>query len=203
MLNIWSTNTLCMQNRYESNEYLLVAYPDKAVLDKIAAEKAIFNETYKLRPKASAKPHIVITNFFASDGMEATLVRWLQRICSLEHGFKLTLNNYSGYPNNIIFLRVPDAEPIQHFVAQLNPMKDFVQPGPGGFFRRPHLPVSPKLPTVVYEQALSDYSRKIFHESFVVEELVLMKRKDFYDPLRTVQVFGLLPANNDLFNKVA
>ncbi|HTE26685.1 2'-5' RNA ligase family protein [Flavitalea sp.] len=192
-----------MQNQHETNEYLLVAYPDKSVLDKIAAEKALFNETYKLRPKASLKPHILVTNFFASEGMESTLIRWLQRICSLEQGFRLTLNNYSGYPTHTIFLRVQDAGPVQHFVAQLNTMKDFIQAGPGGFFRRPHVPVASKLSTGVYEQALSDYSRKIFHESFVVEELVLLKRKDSYETLRTVQVFGLLPLNNDLFNKVA
>jgi hypothetical protein len=192
-----------MQNQHETNEYLLVSYPDKPVLDKIAAERALFNETYKLRPKASVKPHIVVSNFFASEGIESTLVRWLQRICSLEQGFKLTLNNYSGYPTHTIFLRVPDAGPIQHLVGQLHSMKDFVQSGPAGFFRRPHVPVGSKLTTGIYEQALSDYSRKIFHETFHVDELVLLKRKDLYDSLRTVQVFGLLPANNDLFNKVA
>jgi 2'-5' RNA ligase len=192
-----------MQNQHETNEYLLVAYPDKSCLEKIAAERTLFNETYKLRPKAALKPHIVITNFFASEGMESTLVRWLQRICSLELGFELTLNNYSGYPTHNIFLRVLDATPIQHFVAQLNLIKDFVQPAPGGFFRRPHVTIGSKLTTGIYEQALSDYSRKIFHESFHVDELVLLKRKDSFGALRTVQVFGLLPANNDLFNKVA
>ena len=192
-----------MQNQYETNEYLLVAYPDKKVMEKISAERVLFNETYKLRPKALLKPHIVVTNFFASEGIETTLIRWLLRVCSQEQGFKLTLNNYSGYPTHTIFLRVQDAGPVQHFVAQLNTMKDFVQAGPGGFFRRPHLPIASKLTTGLYEQALSDYSRKIFHESFAVQELVLLKRKDSYESLRTVQVFGLLPANNDLFNKVA
>ena len=192
-----------MKNQSETNEYLLVAYPDRSVLEKILAERALFNETYKLRPGASLKPHIVVTNFFASEGMEITLIRWLQRICSLEQGFKLTLNNYSGYPTHTIFLRVQDAGPVQHFVSQLNTMKDFVQAGPGGFFKRPHVPLASKLSTGVYEQALSEYSRKIFHESFDVQELVLLKRKDSYESLRTVQVFGLLPANNDLFNKVA
>ena len=192
-----------MQSQYETNEYLLVAYPDKNVLEKILAERALFYETYKLRPKALIKPHIVITNFFASEGMESTLIRWLQRICSLEQGFKLTLNNYSGYPTHTIFLRVQDADPVQHFIAQLSTMKDFVQAGPAGFFRRPHVPIASNLPTGIYEQALTEYSRKMFHESFAVQELALLKRTDSYQSLRTVQVFGLLPANNDLFNKVA
>lgn len=192
-----------MLNQTETNEYLLVAYPDQAVLEKIAAEKALFNETYRIRPKSSIKSHIVLTSFLAAEGIEGTLIRWLQRICSLEHEFRLTLNNYSGYPTHSIFLRVPDASPIQQFVAQLNAMKDFVQPGPGGFFRRPHLPIASKLPTGIYEQALNEYSRKLFHESFYVKELVLLKRRDSFESLKTVQVFGLLPANNDLFNKVA
>lgn len=192
-----------MQNEVETNEYSLVIYPGKDVMDMVLAERALFNETYNFRPRHFIKPQIVVTNFFASEGMEITLVRWLQRICSLEHGFTITLNNYSGYPTHTIFLRVFDATPVQQFVTQLNVMKDFIKTGPAGLFRRPHLPIVSKLSTGIYEQALSDYSHKLFHESFAVEELVLLKRKDPFDTFKTVQVFGLLPMGNDLFNKVA
>jgi 2'-5' RNA ligase superfamily protein len=192
-----------MQSRHETNEYILVAYPEKTVMEKIAAERGIFNDTYKVKPRATLKPHLVISNFFASEGMESTLIRWLQRICSMEQGFSVTLNNYSGYPTHTIFLRILDSAPIQNFVTQLNVMKDFIQPGATGLFRRPHIPIASKLPTGIYEQALSDYSRKLFHECFQINELVLLKRKDIFDSIKTVQVLGLLPAGNDLFNKVA
>ena len=192
-----------MQNQPGTNEYLLVAYPDKNVTDKINEERSVFNAAYKFKPRHSLKPQILITSFFASEGMESTVVRWLQKICSLEQGFKLTVNNYSGFPTDTIFLRIQDATPLQDFVKQLSAMKDFIQPASSGFFRRPYIPIAAQLPENIYEKALSDYSRKLFHESFQVKELILLKRKDSFDSLRTVQVYGLLPAGNDLFNKVA
>jgi hypothetical protein len=191
-----------MQN-HDTNEYLLVAYPDKVVLEKILVERQLFNETYDFKSRPSLKPHVLLTSFYASEGMESTLIRWLQRICGLEQGFTLTLNNYSGFPTHSIFLRVPNAGPLQNFTTQMSAMKDFIQPGVAGFFRRPHIAIATDLPATIYEQALSDYSRKLFHEEFPVKELVLLRRSEIANQFRTVQVFGLLPAGNDLFNKVA
>jgi len=43
----------------------------------------------------------------------------------------------------------------------------------------------------VYNKAMADYSQKTFHESFQVEELVLLKREHSFDACRTVNVFRL------------
>ncbi|RYG31553.1 MAG: 2'-5' RNA ligase family protein [Chitinophagaceae bacterium] len=186
-----------------SSEYLLVAYPDKTVMDKILAERFHFTETYKVRLRPQLRPHVPVTHFFASEGMEPTLVRWLQKICRMEQGFNLTLNNYSGFPSHTIYIRLQHLDPLQHFLTQLTAMTDFVEPAHGIYRNRPHISLAGNLPASVYELALSDYSRRIFHESFQVKELVLLGRKDSFESFKTVQVFGLLPANNDLFNKVA
>ncbi|RYF92751.1 MAG: 2'-5' RNA ligase family protein [Chitinophagaceae bacterium] len=192
-----------MDHRADNTEYLLIAYPDRAVTEKLLIERSFFRETYGVRPKQELAPHIVISSFFASEGMETTLVRWLQKICSLGQGFNIMLNNYSGYPDGTIFLRIPDPAPIQHFVGQLSAMQDFITPGTRGLYRRPHIAIASNLDKALYERALSDYSRKVFNESFQVKEIVLLKRNDPFTAVRTVQVFGLLPAGNDLFNKVA
>ena len=42
-------------------------------------------------------------------------------------------------------------------------------------------------------KAMPDYSRKDFHDSFRVEELVLLKRTHPYDACKTVNIFRLLP----------
>jgi hypothetical protein len=185
-----------------SNEYLLVAYPDKTVREKVLQEINDFNNAYGLKPSHS-NPYIIISNFFAREGMEDTLIRWLQRICSQAQGFELSLNNYSGFPAHSIYLRVQDSSPVKQFVKQLVVMNDFVQPATSGISKRPHIMIGSKLNTETYERALIDYSHKHFHETFHVKELVLLKRKDVFEMLRTVQIFGLLPTGNDLFNKVA
>jgi hypothetical protein len=184
-------------------EYLMVAYPDKSLMEKILAERALFSETYKIRLRPQLKPYVPVTHFHASEGIEPTLVRWLQKICGLEQGFNLTLNNYSGFPAHTIYYRIQDTDPLLRLLGQLGAMNDFIEPSTGIYRNRPHVALAGNLPASIYEVALSDYSRRLFHESFQVKELVLLRRKDSYDTLRTVQVFGLLPANNDLFNKVA
>jgi hypothetical protein len=45
----------------------------------------------------------------------------------------------------------------------------------------------------VYSRAMPDYSRKTFHGSFQVTELVLLKREHSFDTCKTVNVFHLLP----------
>ncbi|MET0242976.1 MAG: 2'-5' RNA ligase family protein [Flavitalea sp.] len=192
-----------MNTRAETNEYLLVAFPDKSTSAKILEERQRFVAEYGNVNGVDSRPAITITNFFANEGMEETLVRWLQKICSLEQGFTLTLNNYSGFPDQSIFMRVLDAAPIHAFLRQLSAMKDFITPALPGFFRRPHIPIASGLKQSVYELAVSEYSKMTFHESFSVKELVLMRKSAEFGEPKTVQVFGLLPAGNDLFNKVA
>ncbi len=192
-----------MHTHPASFEYLMVAYPDKSLMEKMLAERAYFSDKYKIRLRPALKPYVPITNFTASEGIEPTLVRWLQKICGLEQGFHLTLNNYSGFPSHTIYYRIQDMDPLLRLTSQLGAMNDFIEPATGIYRNRPHVALAGNLPASIYEQALSDYSRKLFHENFQVKELVLLRRKDSYDTFRTVQVFGLLPANNDLFNKVA
>ena len=63
----------------------------------------------------------------------------------------------------------------------------------------PHLNIAGTLPQEIYFKALTRYAHKSFHESFVVSELLLLRRKDQYDTCKTINVFGLQPGNNDEF----
>ena len=185
-------------------EYRLVAYPAGEAFTRIMEEKKDFSDQYG--PFEKANPYINIAGFSVQEGMEDTIVRWLQRIFSREHSFMVSLNNYSGIPPHTIYLRVQDITPFRHLIKQLEVLDDFIRSSscpPLNLIRKPYLSIAGKLPGDIYEKAISDYSRKTFHESFLVHELILLTRKDPFDSFKTVQVFGLLPHGNDLFNKVA
>ena len=188
---------------YDLYEYLLVAHPDTIVNEKVIAEKQLFYNEYKEKVSVKTQPHITIANFLAKESMEETLIRWIQRICSQQQSFTVTLNNFSGFPPHTIYLRVQNDEPFKKLAKDLRVLNTYVSScscPPVKIISKPHLSIARRLPEDVYFKALTQYAHKSFHESFVVKELLLLKRKHQYDVCKRLNVFGLLPGANTLFN---
>jgi len=184
---------------HELYEYTLVAHPDKMVQEKVMAEKEIFYKEYKNPASVETNPHIIVSVFFAKEAMEDTLIRWMQRICNQQQSFSVTLNNYSGFPPHTIYLRVQNENPFQKLTTHLKALNNYISScacPPMQFIYKPHVSIAKNLPEDVYSKALIQYAHKSFHESFVVNELQLLKRKNEYDLCKTVNVFGLQPEEN-------
>ena len=102
------------------------------------------------------------------------------------------LNNYSGFPSSkTVYARVQDHEPFKRLAASLKIIDQFVRDNglpraiiPG----HPHVSIARSLQPDVYEKAMMDYSRKTFNASFIVDELVLLKRQNQFDKCRQVSV---------------
>jgi 2'-5' RNA ligase len=187
-------------------EYLLVGHPDAGVYTKVMEEKEYFSGAYGEKIAEKTKPHITVANFMASEAMEPTIVKWMQRICGAQQSFTVTLNNYSGFPPHTIYLRVQDPQPFQQLAKQLKTVDDFIRASacpPVRIISKPHLSIARKLPEQVYNKAMADYAQKTFHESFMLDELLLLRRQHAFDPCKTIQVFRLRPAGNHLFSDVA
>jgi 2'-5' RNA ligase superfamily len=182
------------ENARNLHEYLLVVRPDAAVHEKIMAEKQKFCKDYKMEMQVAIKPHITVTNFLAREEMEETLIRWIQRICSRQKGFRVTLNNYSGFPPHTIYLRIQDPEPFQLLARQLKVIDDFIST-PASCINKLHLGFAGKMPEQVYEKAMFDYSQKIFHEFFSANEMILLKKDHQSNTCKTLNVFRFLPVN--------
>ena len=190
-------------NKQGALEYLLVAHPDAAVNNKVNQEKQNFYDRYGEKLAVKAKPYIAIANFVATEPMEETIIRWIERICSSRQSFNVSLNNYSGFPAHTVYLRVQNHLPFQQLAKELKVIDSYVRSNdcpPVHLIKRPHLTIACKLSEVVYLQALMDYSQKTFHETFAVDELVLMRRSAAFDTSKTVNVFRLQPQQNHLFN---
>ena len=184
-------------------EYLLVVRPDKVVDEKVTAEKKFFSGEYREKIVADTKPHITIANFLAKESMEETLIRWIQRVCSQQQSFTVTLNNYSGFPPHTIYLRVQDERPFQKLARDLKVLNAYVNScscPPVKIVSKPYLSIAARIPEEIYFRALTQYAHKTFHESFLVSELQLLKRKHQYEACRHINVFGLQPGEKELFN---
>lgn len=189
-------------------EYLLVIYPYGELRDKLLDEQRQFSSDYGLQATtimsggpagpapAGNKPHITVAAFQAGEPMEDTLIRWIQRICNRHKSFDITLNNYSGFPPHTIYLRVQDPQPFRELMQQLRAIDDFIRSSgcpPVNLISRPFLSIAGGLTEQVYNKAMPDYSRRDFHDTFHVGELVLLKRMHSFDACKTVNIFRLLP----------
>jgi hypothetical protein len=183
-------------------EYLLVIYPDGDLNDRLQDEQRQFLEEYDLRISVRNKPHITVAVFQAGEGMEETLLRWIQRICGRYQSFEVMLNNYSGFPPHTVYLRVQDPAPFRQLAHELGAIDDFIRSSgcpPMHLISHPYLSIAGSLTEQVYSRAMPDYARKTFNGSFRVGELVLLKRDHPFDPCKTVNVFRLSPEDHKPF----
>ncbi len=182
------------------HEYLLVANPGREMNEKLVAEKQIFYDDYKQKAAVQTKPHITVASFFAKEGMEDTVIRWMQRICSKQQSFSVTLNNYGGFPPDTIYLRIQNEAPFQQLAKELSVVNAYINSSscpPMLLTPRPHVNIAGKLPEEIFFKALTQYAHKSFHETFPVNELHLIKKKDENDAGKTIIVFALQPANKE------
>jgi hypothetical protein len=78
---------------HELYQYKLVVEPDAEVCEKVMTEKLSFCNEYESTLAIETGPHITIAEFVAYEAMEDTIIRWMQRICSRQGSFAVTLNN--------------------------------------------------------------------------------------------------------------
>ncbi len=176
-------------------EYLLVISPAAGVYDQLVEEKKQFYDTYKHEAAMWTKPHITVARFNAKEAMEDTIIRYMHRILSTHQSFSVMLNNYSGTPNDEIFIRVQQREPFKQLASALGAVDEYIQRSgyPAAKFSAPHLSIAKRLQENIYNKAIFDYSQRIFNASFVVSELLLLKRQNKSERFKMVNVFKLTP----------
>lgn len=171
-------------------EYSLIVYPCGDILGKIEEETVCFVVGNAI------EPHITLARFQAMESMEETLIRWMRRICSQQESFQLTLNNYSGVPPGTIYLRIQNGNPFKQLGSGLQTLNAYISScgcPPLQLVTKPRLVIAQLVSKEMYEKALAQYARKSFHASFEVNELLLMKRENPFEPGKKVTVFGLPP----------
>ncbi len=183
-------------------EYLLVAQPDEKVYQQIVEEKQCFFDLYKEKIAIKTKPHITVSNFLAKETMEETIIRWMQRIIGSQNNFSVSLNNYSGFPPHTVYLRVQDHQPFKKLAASLKAVDQYIRGNdcpPMKLITHPHLSVARRLSTTIYERAMMEFSQKLFHASFEVKQLILLRRQHQFDKCKQISVFGLGEGQKTLF----
>lgn len=179
-------------------EYRLLVQPGLDICAMIGEEKQYFKENFPERARLLCTPEIIIGVFQATEVMEETLIRWMQRVCMQLKSFTVALNNYSSFPAHTIYLRVQDHEPFRQLKKQLKVIDEYlISSGVGGvyWFDRPYITMSDNLSSEQFEKAIVEYAPKTFNASFLASELMLVKRSTKKETCKLVNRFHLLPAN--------
>jgi hypothetical protein len=185
-------------------EYRLVIQPDALVYERIMAQKQRFFLQYGTEEVAKTFPQIVVANFYAGAGMEATLIRWIQRICMQVNSFDIALNNYGGAPEHAIYIRIQDPSSLRFLSGQLSVLDNHVvMTGGVAYERHPYITFANDLSWETFQQAMPAYSRKTIHARFMATELVLQGRDHPFATCKTINVFRFLPASHRSYSEVA
>jgi len=177
-------------------EYLLVAHPDERVNAVLGLEKNWFSSKYKEKVAAATRAHAPIANFIAVEAMESTIAKWTHQIVSNLQSFPVVLDKFAGFPKHTIYLGVQDPVPFQQLAKRLKPVAEYIGNSDCPTVRlvsQPHFSIARGIAADVYDKAMADYSKKSFYESFMIEELVLLRRRHQFDKCLPVQVFRFRP----------
>ncbi|WP_157580881.1 2'-5' RNA ligase family protein [Segetibacter koreensis] len=187
----------------EFYEYLLVAHPNEDVCNRVMAEKQSFYSRFNEKIAIKTRLHITVSSFLAKEAMEETIIRYLQRICNQQSAFDVMLNNYSGFPPHTIYIRVQNPQMFKQLTRELKAVNSYVHScscPPVKLVTSPHVSIARSLSEEVYFKAMMEYSQRTFHETFTVDELVLLRRSNQYDSCKPINVFRLAQPVNNLFN---
>lgn len=176
-------------------EYLLVVHPNEEIFNQLKAEKENFSSEYNVSIAKKTLPHITVANFLAKETMEETLIKWMSKIIGHQQSFDVMINNFSGFPSSkTVYARIQNHEPFKQLAISLKTINTYINDN--GFpnarlINHPHMTIARSLQQNVYEKAIMDYSRKTFNASFIVDELILLRRSNQYDKCQQVSVFKL------------
>lgn len=189
-------NQNVVQMSHEVSEYLLLAHPDAATYARIATEKQFFSSRFGQAMAAKLKPHITVADFMATEQMEETIIRWMHRVISNRQSFQVTLDRYGAFRPHTIYLHVSDQQPFLELARELKVVNQFIQGygcPPMKLVSNAHLSIARKLDEITYREAVEHYAQQNFVASFMVQELVLVKRQGPFDACKQVNIFRLRP----------
>ena len=175
--------------REEWPEYRLVIPADEPVSRQVRQLRMQWEILHGEQSVPDKPPSITLACFAAREEMEDMLMRWMNRICSLQPSFMVTLNNFSAVPPLTIYIRVQDPAPFQQLARHLRKLNEFSGSADGRqwrIFDKPFIKLG-SLPDDFGNRQWFQYTHQLFHAAFMARKMVLIKRD--HAGWKTISVF--------------
>lgn len=178
-----------------TNDYLLILQPHEDLYNKIMDIKKQFAEKYDNPMAAFLKPHLTLVKFMQYEMTEKHIIKKVQSIAESNASFKVDLNGFGNFPTHTIYLNVQTKNQIIRLVKELKQAQHFLKfdkEHKPHFITEPHISIARKLLPWQYEKGWLEYSNTPFSASFMVNNLILLKRKTEAKGYTVAATFSLL-----------
>jgi len=180
---------------YATAEYLLVIEPHEALRDKIMQVKKYFADTYDCPSAATGKPNITLARFQQYEMIEQRVVHRLQLMAAAQASFVVELHDFGSFPTHSIHINVTTQTRIVELVKSLRPIQHLLKIDKARkphFITQPFITVARKLLPWQYEKGWLEMSHTHFSGRFVVEHLVLLRKREGEKRYEVVKKFALM-----------
>jgi 2'-5' RNA ligase len=166
----------------ETYQYLLIIKPHDRICRKVMELKGDFAMKFNTDKPTKSQPHISLKEFEIQEKDQDRLVSEIKQFASQSHPVKMKLTGIDGFPHHTLYIKIEkEGLALKHF---LNNVKNFFQ-----HKFNPHVTIARQLDKEVYLKAVEHYSKVAFSDSFTVNSLVLLKRKNEKEFYKTLHEF--------------
>lgn len=178
-------NTALNDNEYE---YLLVINPPRSVYNDVMEIKKEFAQQYDFPKASKSKPHITLACFRMEETKEEEVLASIEEACLHQSPCEVQLSNYNFFPEHTVYLNIIQPFSIIDFVKTLK--AKLLLPKSRSFFSfHPHLTIARDLTGELFLKAKTTYEQKEYNNTFIVHNVVLLKRKEEYDKCLVIKEF--------------
>ena len=177
------------------NEYLLVIQPNEDLCERIMTMKNHFASNYQCPQAMHIKPQITLIKFSHYDMAESRFVNRFRNIANANPPFKITLNDFGSFPSHTIYVNIQTTNQLSELTKELKQVQAFIKPDAQ---HKPHfitdhfISIAQKLLPWQYEKGWLEYSNTHFNSSFMVNEMLLLKRREGTNSFKVMERFPLL-----------
>lgn len=166
---------------YPTAEYLLVAEPHQLLCDEIMQVKKHFAETYECPAAATGRPNITLLRFQQYTMGEQKILHRLHVITAAQPSFIIELHDFGSFPTHSIYLNITTKTQLTELIKSLKPIQLLLKMDKEHkphFITDPHISIARKLLPWQYEKGWLELSHTHFSGRFVVDHLILLRKKE-------------------------
>jgi 2'-5' RNA ligase len=180
---------------YATAEYLLVTEPHESLRDEIMGVKKYFAKTYDCPLAATGRPNIIFARFQQYEMIEQRIIHRLQLMAMAQASFVVELHDFGSFPTHTIFINVTTKTQIISLVKALRPIQHLLKIDKDRkphFITEPFITIARKLLPWQYEKGWLELSNTHFSGRFVVENLLLLRKRAGEKKYEMVRKFKLM-----------
>jgi 2'-5' RNA ligase len=180
---------------YATAQYLLVIEPHESLRNEISQVKKHFAATYDCAAAAVGKPNITLVRFEQYEMMEQRILRRLQSLTAEQNSFVVELHDFGSFPTHSIFINVTTQTQITELVKSFRPIQHLFtidKERKPHFITDPHITIARKLLPWQYEKGWLELSHTHFSGRFVVDHLLLLRKREGETKYSLMGKFGLM-----------